>query len=323
MGVKELNQYLLKHCSKKAIKKTHFTDLQKKTVVVDISIYLYKFMAEENPMESLYTFLSLFKYYVITPIFIFDGKPPPEKWALLKKRRWEKKDAEIRFLEIQESLDSNSVELDEKLKKEMDELKKKMIRIKSEDFRKIKELIDAFGFIYYEAPGEADILCAYLVKTGSAWACLSDDMDMFLYGCPRVLRNLSLLKHQAILYDTGQILTELSLSYDELLEIAILSGTDYNDGCLSLCKTFELHNEYLLMDISNTMHEPFQNWIVTQANIEPMNILEISGFFDTNSTNNIIILEVINKQIEDDVLEKEPSIKKIKEIMSEYGFIFV
>lgn len=322
MGVKELNQYLLKHCSKKAIKRTHFTELKRKTVVVDISIYIYKFMSEDNPMESLYTFLSLFKYYIITPIFIFDGKPPPEKWALLKKRRWEKKDAEIKFLEIQESLDSHTIELNPNLKKEMDELKKKMIRIKPEDFQRFKELIDAFGYVHYEAPGEADVLCAYLVKSGKAWACLSDDMDMFLYGCPRVLRNLSLMKHHIVLYDTDQILNELSISYNQLLEIAILSGTDYNDGCLSLCKTFELHNEYLLIDISNTVQEPFQNWIVTNANVEPMNILEISGLFDTN-TNNQNILELFNNNIDSFIFEKQTSIKKIKEIMSEYGFLFV
>ena len=322
MGVKELNQYLLKHCSKDAIKKTHFTDLQRKTVAVDISIYIYKFMAEDNPMENLYTFLSIFKYYLITPIFIFDGKPPPEKWALLKKRRFMKKDAEIRFLEIQESLDSHTIEINPELKKEMEELKKKMVRIKPEDFRKIKDLIDAFGFVHYEAPGEADVLCAYLVKSGKAWACLSDDMDMFLYGCPRVLRNLSLMKHHIVLYDTDQILAELALSYSQLLEIAIISGTDYNDGSLSLCKTFELHNEYLLLDNSNTVQEPFQDWIITRANITEINMLEISGFFDTNSNQQNTILELINEKINSDILEKHASIKKIKEIMSEYGFYF-
>ena len=322
MGVKELNQYLLKHCSKDAIKKTHFTDLQRKTVAVDISIYIYKFMAEDNPMENLYTFLSIFKYYLITPIFIFDGKPPPEKWALLKKRRFMKKDAEIRFLEIQESLDSHTIEINPELKKEMEELKKKMVRIKPEDFRKIKALIDAFGFVHYEAPGEADVLCAYLVKSGKAWACLSDDMDMFLYGCPRVLRNLSLMKHHIVLYDTDQILAELALSYSQLLEIAIISGTDYNDGSLSLCKTFELHNEYLLLDNSNTVQEPFQDWIITRANITEINMLEISGFFDTNSNQQNTILELINEKINSDILEKHASIKKIKEIMLEYGFYF-
>jgi 5'-3' exonuclease len=123
-----------------------------------------------------------------------------------------------------------------------------------------KELIDAFGFIYYNAPGEADILCAYLVNIGIAWACLSDDMDLFLYGCPRVLRNLSLLNHSVVLYDSVIILKELGITYMDLLEIAVISGTDYNTGSLSLRKTFELHNEFLLKDSDSSS---FCDWLVT------------------------------------------------------------
>jgi len=325
MGVKELNQYLLKHCTDNAIKKTHFIHLKRKTVVVDISIYLYKFMADDNFMESLYTFLSLFKYYIITPIFIFDGKPPPEKWAALKKRRWEKKDAAIRFNEIQESLETHTVELDEDLKKEMDELKRKMIKIEKSDFIKVKELMDAFGYLYYEAPGEADVLCAYLVKSGKAWACLSDDMDMFLYGCPRVLRNLSLMKHRFILYDTNIILQELGITSEQFLKIVILSGTDYNEGSISLRKLFELHNEYLSIDSSDINKLEFSEWVLQTQNIQQtiQNIAEIEGYFNINENSKISVLEEVNNNSERDILEKQVSIPRIKEIMVEYGFIFV
>jgi len=325
MGVKELNQYLLKHCTDNAIKKTHFIHLKRKTVVVDISIYLYKFMADDNFMESLYTFLSLFKYYIITPIFIFDGKPPPEKWAALKKRRWEKKDAAIRFNEIQESLETHTVELDEDLKKEMDELKRKMIKIEKSDFIKVKELMDAFGYLYYEAPGEADVLCAYLVKSGKAWACLSDDMDMFLYGCPRVLRNLSLMKHRFILYDTNIILQELGITSEQFLKIVILSGTDYNEGSISLRKLFELHNQYLAIDSSDINKLEFSEWVLQTQNIQQtiQNIAEIEGYFNINENSKISVLEEVNNNSERDILEKQVSIPRIKEIMVEHGFIFV
>jgi len=319
MGIKELNQYLLHKCSKTAIKKTHFTQLQRKIIVVDISIYLYKFMSDENFMESLYTFLSLFKYYMITPIFIFDGKPPPEKWALLKKRRWEKKDAAARLNELQNSVDSQTIEITQTLQKEMDELRRKSIRIKPEDFKNTKELIDAFGFVYYDAPGEADILCAYLVKSGEAWACLSDDMDMFLYGCPRVLRNLSLLKHSAVLYDTLQILSDIGLIHTDFLEMVVISGTDYNEGQLSLRKTFELHNEYI-SDGSN--NQSFHNWLTIKIGSETdTNIKEICGYFDIINIGSE--LDIYKEQYKSDILEKHTNIPKIKEIMEPYGFIFV
>jgi len=320
MGIKELNQYLLKRCSKSAIHKVSFNDLIHKTVVIDISIYLYKFMSDGNFMEHLYTFLSLFKYYVITPIFIFDGKPPPEKWALLRKRRWEKKDAEIRLLEIQDSLRSDSTILNSVLEKEIEELNRKAVKLKYGDIMMSKELIDAFGFIYYNAPGEADILCAYLVNIGIAWACLSDDMDLFLYGCPRVLRNLSLLNHSVVLYDSVIILKELGITYMDLLEIAVISGTDYNTGSLSLRKTFELHNEFLLKDSDSSS---FCDWLVTtNVSIEKeYNLREICGYFDVSrETSN---LEGFKNQYNVDVLEKQANISKIKCLMIPYGFIFI
>ena len=95
----------------------------------------------------------------------------------------------------------------------------------------VKNLIRAYGATYYDAIGEADELCALLTVKDKVWACLSEDMDMFVYGCPRVIRYFSLLNHTAVLYDLNGILTSLGISQKELREICILSGTDYNIEC--------------------------------------------------------------------------------------------
>lgn len=322
MGIKNLNQYLLKTCSQKSIKKMNFELLQRKTIVVDISIYLYKFLIVENYMEHLYTMLSIFKYYLITPIFIFDGKPPPEKWDLIKKRNWEKKDAEIKLIAMQNDLSNSEFTKEELL--EMDELRKKSIRIKNEDIKKTKELMDAFGFIYYDAPGEADQLCAYFVNRDIAWACLSDDMDMFLYGCKRVLRNLSLLNHSFLFYDTTQIFSELEINYHDFLEIAVLCGTDYNTGYISLYKTIELYNEYkkcnnlVIYQDRNTFYE----WFIKHSQLnETINFISICKMFDLSHEN--IVLEHFYESFKKDLLEKKANIQKIKEIMTNYGFVFI
>jgi hypothetical protein len=52
------------------------------------------------------------------------------------------------------------------------------------------------------------------------------------------------MNHQVMLYDTHRILDDLNLSPEDFLEIAIMCGTDYNDGYHSLHKTLILHNEY-------------------------------------------------------------------------------
>ena len=319
MGIKNLNQFLLKSCSHNSIKKTTFEEIQKKVIVIDISIYLYKFMTDGLYMENLYTMLSIFKYYIITPIFIFDGKPPPEKWDLIKQRNWVKKEAEAKLLEM-------STNPGDFTKEEFDELRKKAVRIKNDDILKAKELMDAFGFIYYDAPGEADQLCAYFVNTDVAWACLSDDMDMFLYGCPRVLRNLSLMNHRVMYYDTKQILKELGLSYSDFLEIAVLCGTDYNTGYVSLRKTLELHNEYkntvelVVYETESKSKETFYNWFIKKSHLnETDNFTSICNMFDISGQT---VLEEFSGRFKMDILEKRANIVKIKEIMGHYGFLF-
>ena len=89
-------------------------------------------------------------------------------------------------------------------------------------------MIRSYGATYYDAPGEADELCAMLVIQKKVWACLSEDMDMFVYGCNRVLRYLSLANHTVVFYDLKGILTELEITQQNLREICVLSGTDYN-----------------------------------------------------------------------------------------------
>jgi hypothetical protein len=123
---------------------------------------------------------------------------------------------------------SPNIDYDEKqeLINNMDLLKKKFVRISKNDIENVKHLMRVYGATYYDAPGEADELCAMLTIKGKVWACLSEDMDMFVYGCPRVIRYFSLLNHTIVLYDMKEILDKLGFTQKELREICILSGTD-------------------------------------------------------------------------------------------------
>ena len=79
MGIQYLNRYLLDHCSKTSIQKINFSGLSGKTIVVDASIYLYKYVGEDALIENIYLLVSILLYYNIIPVFVFDGKPPEEK----------------------------------------------------------------------------------------------------------------------------------------------------------------------------------------------------------------------------------------------------
>ena len=78
MGIRALNKFLQAKC-KSSIKSIPLSELSGKKIAVDISIYLYKYISDNALLENLYLMISLFRTNNITPIFIFDGKPPTEK----------------------------------------------------------------------------------------------------------------------------------------------------------------------------------------------------------------------------------------------------
>lgn len=176
--------------------------------------------------------LSLFKHYNIIPIFIFDGKPPPEKKTELDKRRFEKLKAKKEITELQDKINNDETLNDaekEKLLVTINNLKYKSIFLNKTTTEEVKRLIIAFGMTYYDALNEADELCALLVVKNKVWACMSDDSDMFAYGCNIILRHFDLLKQTFLYYDLRGIVDELGITQKNLREICVLSCNDYNN----------------------------------------------------------------------------------------------
>jgi|LauGreSBDMM110SN_4_FD.fasta_scaffold17306_3 flap endonuclease-1 len=263
MGIKNLNRLFIETCSKQATRRVDIHSFAGKTVVVDTSIYMYKFIAQNALIENMYLLISIFIKNKISPIFVFDGKSPPEKRDLINQRRILKKDAEKKYTDLQSLLSTASPSSKQDIEIEMESLKKKFIRIKETDVSSVKSLMRAYGASYCDAEGEADKLCVYMVKTGKAWACLSDDMDMFVYGCPRVLRHVSLLKHSAILYDLDIILRDLDMSMNDFRQVTVISGTDYNINLsTSLGETMKLYNQFKNESRESSENELlFYNWL--------------------------------------------------------------
>ena len=329
MGIKNLNKFL-KENAKNSIKLGHVSELSGKRIAVDISVYMYKFASEDTLIENMYLMLSIFRYYNVIPIFVFDGKPPAEKKELLQKRREDKKEAEAEFNELKNKLQINP-NMEEAEKQEimnnMDMLKRKFVNVSKNDIENVKNLIRSYGATYYDAPGEADELCAMLTIKGKVWACLSEDMDMFVYGCPRVIRYLSLLNHTLVLYDMKGILVELGISQKELREICILSGTDYNKvndnddtknhSLYTTLKYFKkYHNSKSKKENENVS---FYNWLLNNTNyIEDYDtLITIYNLFDlTKNYCNIRIFEDIR-------IANGPIMKNsMNEILKTIGFIF-
>ena len=105
MGIKYLNRYIQSQCVK-SVNQIHLSDLSQKKIVIDTSIYLYRYVADDTLLENFYLMISIFRKYNIIPLFVFDGKPPKEKRELLKKRREDKKIAEEKYNNLKGSLDN-------------------------------------------------------------------------------------------------------------------------------------------------------------------------------------------------------------------------
>jgi hypothetical protein len=280
-------------------------------------------MGENALMENMYLFISILKSYHITPLFIFDGKPPPEKKELLTRRRVEKKEAEQKYLNIESSINDARDDEKKELLLEMDNLRRQFIRINQDDIRKVKSLMDAYGIQYIESPAEADVVCAHLVKSGKAHSCMSDDMDMFLYGCPSVIRHISLMNHTVVLYDTCSILKDLAMSARHFCEVMVLSGTDYNiNSNTSLYETLKWYRKYsLYCDIQKQNNDKileFYVWLVknTKYITDYHKLLRTYMLFQIDNNSNLKQLE--NLECEN----RTQDMDKLKQIMASEGFVF-
>lgn len=321
MGIRNLNRYLRDNCPE-SIRCINMADLSGKRIAVDISIYLYKYEAENALLENMYVMLSIFRYYNIIPIFIFDGKPPPEKKALLLKRKEDKQEAQEAYDKLKKQLETRETDTDKlDIIASMEQLKSQIVQINKEKIEKVKTLIRAYGATYYDAPGEADELCALLVVKKKVWACLSEDMDLFVYGCTRVLRYFSLIGHTAVLYYMKGILEELNMTQTEFKENCVLSGTDYNihaDGNNDKVNLGITIKHFKKFKSDKTCKTRFYDWL--QDNTEYISDLEllikINKMFDLDVNNNLETFKSI-KIINGPVRQEE-----IEAIMKDEDFIF-
>ena len=319
MGIRNLNSYLRDNCPN-SIRCINLSELSGKKIAIDISIYLYKYETDNALMENMYVMLSIFRTYNIIPIFVFDGKPPPEKLDLLMQRRKEREEAFIEYNNLQSQLETMDHDKKQHILDTMYNLKRQMVQMNKDKVEKVKALIRAYGATYYDAPGESDELCALLVVKKKVWACLSEDMDLFVYGCTRVIRYFSLINHTAVLYYMKGILCELNMTYNEFKQVCILSGTDYNINANTtqnnLFKTIKYFNNYKSFKTDQTFYEWLQEDTNYITNIDLLNKINI--MFDLNE-------EKENLRVFNDIKIVDGPIRyeEIVSIMKDENFVFI
>jgi len=244
MGIRLLNTFIRKIMGSNVLP-THMSKLSGQKIVVDISIYLYRFLGEGRLIENIYLMCSILRHYNVHPLFVFDGKAPLAKKGLLEERRAARGRAKEHYKRYKDLLLQTTDNSERKnITRQMAILRKQTVVVKAHHIQTIQDLLDAYGMKYIVATGEADSVCAALVRKNMAYACLSEDTDLFVYGCPRVLKYFSLANHTAMIYRLSEIRDVLSIEMDDFRTLCVLSGTDYNAGDANIFHFYSLFERY-------------------------------------------------------------------------------
>lgn len=241
MGV-NLKEIIPKECRKSV----ELIELKGKTVGIDGYNALYQFLtAIRQPdgtplMDSkgrITSHLSGLFYRTINlmengikPVYVFDGKPPEIKAIEIARRKKIKEEAVKKY---EEALARGDLEAAKRYAQMTSKLTEDMV----ED---AKKLLTAIGIPWVQAPAEGEAQAAYMATRGDVWAAGSQDYDSLLFGAPRLIRNLTItgrrklprkniyveIKPEIIVLD--EVLKKLGITREQLIDIAILLGTDYN-----------------------------------------------------------------------------------------------
>lgn len=208
-----------------------------KIIAVDISLFIHKSLHSKNDggiVQGIFNLISILLKYKIIPIMVFDGKPPLYKLNTIRKRKIQQTRKAQSLNESFEDDDYDetilSVEIEEQTSKEDEDALKiidKMYHMSKEKVDEIKHLLDILGISYIHHNNyEADFVCAELVKSNVAYACLSNDYDLLAYGCPRVLRNFNIKTQTVNEYNLSDICKTLEINFSQLIDFTLLLGTD-------------------------------------------------------------------------------------------------
>lgn len=180
----------------------------------------------------LYRTTRLITEYDVQLIFVFDGKPPDMKSDEIKKRREQRERAKREYEEAVAKGDMKTA-----FSKAV-----RTGRLTSSMAEEAQEVLTYLGIPFIQAPGEGEAQAAYMVQRGDAWATASRDFDTLLFGTPRLLRYLTLTGRKRLpskgtsvplkpeLIDLHKVLSDNGINREQLVDMALLIGTDFNPG---------------------------------------------------------------------------------------------
>jgi flap endonuclease-1 len=224
-------------------------DLRQKRLAVDTNGELYQFLAlirlrDGSPLRDshgritshlsglFYRTTRLMTDYALELVFVFDGKPPSLKLEEIARRRSikERYDAEHASAIAAGDLAKaySKATMTSRLTRDM--------------ANEARELLTLMGLPVVQAPSEGEAQASHMAGKSRVWAAASKDYDCLLFGAPRLLRFLTISGKEFLpskgsfraitpeLIETSTLLGHYGLTREQLIDVAILIGTDFNDG---------------------------------------------------------------------------------------------
>ena len=226
--------------------KVDLKSLSGKSIAIDAYNALYQFLAiirqpDGTPLKDstgrITSHLSGLFYRTanlvemdIKVVYVFDGVPPALKEVEIKRRTKVKAEALIKY---ERALQEGRIE-------EARTYAQMTSRLKDYMAEDSKRLLTQMGVPWVQAPSEGEAQAAYLAKKGDTNYCASQDYDSLLFGAPTLLRNVTISGRRKLprkpvyvevvpeIIELDQLLKELNVTREQLIDIGILVGTDFN-----------------------------------------------------------------------------------------------
>lgn len=229
-------------------KEIEITDLRGRMVAVDAYNTIFQFLSsirqkDGTPLQDdqgrVTSHLSGILYRVanlieagIEPSFVFDGKANKMKAGTIEERVARREKA---MQEYEQAL------------REGDMAKayskaQQTSRMTPEILESSKELLGLMGIPIVQAPSDGEAQGAYMCMKGDVYASASQDYDSILFGAPLLVRNLTISGRRKVpgrnvykdvkteIIDSSQMLADLGITREQLVDVCIMIGTDFNPG---------------------------------------------------------------------------------------------
>lgn len=294
-----------------------FKDLQHQIIAIDAHNVLHQFLSsirqrDGTPLKdtqgNITSHLSGLLHRTATmiechihPIYIFDGTPHVLKKKTLELRRHRKLAAEKEWREALKKGDLDTARIKAQ----------QTSRVTEDIIRQSQELLTLLGIPFIQAPSEGEAQASYLVMQGKAYAVGSQDFDCLLIGAPVLIRNLTSSSHRklpgkktytSIHPERIQLFTDLKkleITQKQLVDMALLIGTDFNEGIKGIgpMKSLQLIKKHgTVENVLSTLDEEYA-----------------ISLDDINELRDLFLKPNVNKEVE--IIWSQPDIPAVLDLL--------